>query len=48
MENGLVEMNIHLGKIGLAAAAGLALSGCVSTKDFDEHVADVNTRASRS
>lgn len=40
-------MNTHGTKIGLAAAlaaAGLALSGCVSTEDFDAHVADVNAR----
>ena len=38
-------MSNHMTKIGLVgavAAAGLALSGCVSTEDFDKHVADSN------
>ena len=40
-------MNITMARTGLAAAAvaaGLALSGCVSTDTFDKHVADADAR----
>lgn len=42
-------MNIIMTRTGLAAAAvaaGLALSGCVSTETFDKHVADADARNS--
>ena len=40
-------MNTTMARTGLAAAAvaaGLALSGCVSTDTFDKHVADADAR----
>ena len=40
-------MNGHKTRAGLAvafAAAGLALTGCVTTETFDKHVEDINAR----
>jgi outer membrane protein OmpA-like peptidoglycan-associated protein len=44
MERGRATMNNHWTLVGLAAAAGLTLSGCVTIESFDKHMEEINAR----